>query len=144
MARIDFLKSHRTWEDYVGIFFGVLIAMTPLIAGETTDHVAHNSFLETLIGKTTNHAVTLNSMVVGILVLALASFELVHLRRSEEVVEFLCGGWLIASPFVFAYAEAGQLRWWHFSLGALVAILALFELWQDWRLSDEDLAKHGQ
>jgi SPW repeat-containing protein len=127
MAITDFLKSHRTWEDYVGIFLGVLIGLTPHIAGETSEQ-----------------AVLLNSIAVGVLVLLLATFELVHLRRAEEIEEFLCGAWLMASPFVFGYAETGQLRWWHFSLGALVAILALFELWQDWRLSDKELAKHGQ
>lgn len=127
MARFDILKSHRTWEDYVGIVLGVLIGMTPLIAGETTNQVA-----------------LYNALVVGIFVLMLASFELVQLRRAEEIEELLCGGWLIASPFVFGYAGAGQLRWWHFALGALVAIIALLELVQDWRLSDEELAKHGQ
>jgi SPW repeat-containing protein len=124
MADISFLKAHRTWEDYVGIVLGVLIGLTPNIAGETS-----------------SQAVTFNAAAVGILVLVLASFELVYLQRTEEVGEFLCGAWLFASPFLFGYAEAGQLRWWHFSLGAVVAILALFEFWQDWRLSDEDLAK---
>jgi hypothetical protein len=28
-------------------------------------------------------------------------------------------------------------------LGALVVLLAALELWQDWRLSDKDLAQHG-
>ena len=37
---------------------------------------------------------------------------------------------LIASPFVFGYS--GALRSWHIALGALVVLLALFELWQDW------------
>lgn len=127
MANTSFLKSHRTWEDYVGIALGVLIGVTPQIAGETT-----------------NPAVLLNAAAVGILVLVLASLELVYLRRSEETIELACGAWLVASPFVLGYAQAGQLRWWHFFLGALVMILALLELWQDWRLSGEDLAKHGR
>ncbi len=127
MANTNILKSHGTWEDYVGILLAVFIGLTPHLASETGDP-----------------AVVLNSMVVGVLVLVLASFELVHLRRAEEIEEFLCGAWLMASPFVFGYAGTGQLRWWHFSLGAMVAILGLFELWQDWRLSDEELVRHGQ
>ena len=127
MAIPNILKSHRTWEDYVGIFLGVLIGLTPSIAGETS-----------------NPGIVLNSMVVGGLVLVLASFELVHLRRAEEIELLLCGAWLVASPFLFDYAETGQLRWWHFSLGAVIANLGLFELWQDWRLSNEELARHSQ
>jgi hypothetical protein len=33
--------------------------------------------------------------------------------------------------------------YWHFVLGAIVVLLAAVELWQDWRLSDQELARHG-
>jgi hypothetical protein len=45
---------------------------------------------------------------------------------------------------MFGYAEAGALRYWHILFGALVVVLATVELWQDWRLSDKELARHGQ
>ena len=122
-----FLKEHRTWEDWAGIGLGVLIGLTPWFAGETG-----------------NQVVVLNAMAVGLVVLALAGFEFVDLHRWEEVAEFVCGAWLIASPFAYGYAGAGQLRIWHFALGALVALLAALEFWQDWKLSAQELAKHGQ
>jgi len=127
MVRAAFLKEHRTWEDWVGISLGVLIGLTPWFAGETQDQ-----------------AVVLNAMAVGLVVLALAAFELVDLRRWEEVAQSACGSWLIASPFVYDYASAGQLRFWHIALGVLVALLAALEFWQDWKLSAQELAKHGQ
>jgi len=68
--------------------------------------------------------------------------ELAGLQRWEEVGEIACGLWLIVSPFVFGYA--GTLRYSHFALGALVALLAVAELWQDWKLSEKELAQHGQ
>ena len=71
-----------------------------------------------------------------------AEIALVDLRRWEEVAEFVCGLWLIASPF--DYAGSGALTIWHFILGVLVALLAAFEFWQDWELSAEELAKHGR
>ena len=40
--------------------------------------------------------------------------------------------------------EAGPLQYWHFVLGAIIVLLATWELWQDWRLSDKELAQHGQ
>ena len=127
MVGAGFLREHRTWEDWVGLGVGVLIGLTPWFAGEMG-----------------NQAVVLNSALVGLVVLGLAAFEFVDLRRGEEVAEFACGVWLIASPFVYGYADAGQLRFWHFALGALVALLAVLELWQDWKLSAADLAKHGR
>ena len=81
-------------------------------------------------------AVLLNSAVTGLAVLALAQLELVRLRRWEEVAELVCGLWLTASPFIFHYAHQDHLRFWHWALGAIVSILALFELWQDWNRTD--------
>jgi hypothetical protein len=126
MAGVRLFNVHRTWEDYAGIVLGVLIGLSPWLAGQH-DHPTVN----------------LNAAAVGILVIALAAFELVDLHRSEEFGEVALGLWLIASPFIFGYADAGTLMYWHFVLGALVVLLAALELWQDWRLSDKDLAQHG-
>ena len=84
-----------------------------------------------------------NAMLVGVLVFSLAAIELVDLHRWEETGEIVCGLWLIASPYIFGYAGTDLLRYRHFGLGAVVALLAAIELWQDWRLSDRELARHG-
>ena len=75
--------------------------------------------------------------------LALGASEVVDLRRWEESLETACGLWLIASPFVFGYADAGTLRYWHFVFGFAVVLLAVLELRQDWELSDDELAHHS-
>jgi O-antigen/teichoic acid export membrane protein len=124
MAGIRLFNVHRTWEDYVGMVLGVVIGLSPWLAGQT-DH----------------EAALWNAAAVGALVLALAMFELVDLHRSEEYGELALGLWLIASPFTFGYG--GALMVWHFALGAIVVLLAILELWQDWRLSDKELARHG-
>jgi hypothetical protein len=62
--------------------------------------------------------VAANATIVGILVLALGASEFLDLRRWEEGLETACGLWLIASPFILGYADAGMLRYWHFVLGA--------------------------
>ena len=81
-------------------------------------------------------AVVLNSGLTGLAVLALAQLELVHLRRWEEITQLACGLWLSASPFVFHYAHQNHLRLWHWALGSLLSILALFEIWQGWSRRD--------
>ena len=127
MSGIRFLKIHRSWEDWLGMLIGVLIGISPWLAEQQVDQ-----------------AVMWNAVLVGALVLGLAQLEYVSLQRWEETGEIVLGLWLIASPFTFGYAETGALRYWHFILGAIVALLAALELWQDWRLSDKELAKHGQ
>jgi O-antigen/teichoic acid export membrane protein len=109
------------------MLIGVLIVISPWLAEQRGDQ-----------------AVIWNAVLVGALVLGLAQLEYVSLQRWEETGEIVLGLWLIASPFTFVYAEAGALRYWHFILGAIVVLLAALKLWQDWRLSDKELAKHGQ
>ena len=126
MVGIRIFGVHRTWEDWVGILVGVSIGLSPLFAGQED-----------------NQLVMLNAIVIGVLVVSLAAFELVDLHRWEEVGEIACGLWLIASPYIFGYAGTGTLQYWHFGLGAVVVLLAAMELWQDWNLSDKELARHG-
>ena len=109
------------------MLIGVLIGFSPWLAEQQNDQT-----------------VMWNAVLVGALVLGLAQLEYVSLQRWEEIGEIVCGLWLIASPFTFGYAESGALRYWHFVLGAIVALLAALELWQDWTLSDKELAQHGQ
>ena len=127
MSLARFFKTHRSWEDWVGMLIGVLIGISPWLADQQTDPV-----------------VMWNAVLVGALVLVLAQLEYVSLQRWEEIGEIVLGLWLVASPFIFGYAEGGQLRYWHFILGAIIALLTTWELWQDWRLSDKELAQHGQ
>ena len=127
MSGIRFFNVHRAWEDWVSMLMGVLIGFAPWLADQQGGQF-----------------VMWNAVLVGALVLGLAQLEYVSLQRWEETGEIALGLWLIASPFTFGYAEAGALRYWHFALGAIVALLAVLELWQDRKLTDKELAQHGQ
>jgi hypothetical protein len=126
MRGLQVFDVHRTWEDYAGIMLGVLIGLSPWLTGDEVKLLAMG-----------------NAVVVGGLVFALAAFELVDLNRSEEVGEIVLALWLIASPFILNYVES-PLAIWHFVLGAVVAVLAGLELWQDWSLTERELIRHGR
>ena len=68
--------------------------------------------------------------------------RIVALQRWEEVAEIALGLWLIASPFVYGYSGDTILTVWHVGSAASWWCSARFSCWQDWKLSDQDLASH--
>jgi SPW repeat len=134
MSDFQYFNTHRTWEDWLGMLFGVLIVLSPWFPTQASHEVidADRSY------------VILNTFAVGIIVFGLGQLEYVALQRWEEVAGILLGLWLIASPYMFGYSGDGMLRFYHSSLGSLVLLLAALQLWQDWDLSDQDMLKHGQ
>ncbi len=126
MAGLPLFNIHRSWEDWLGMLLGLVVGLSPWLADQQG-----------------NQIVNWNAVIVGGLILALAAMELSGLQRWEESAEAAAGLWLIVSPFLFGYAGGGALWLWHVILGAIVVVLAAIELWQDWKLSDEQLAHHG-
>ncbi len=126
MAGIRIFNTHYFWEDIVSMGLGTLITLTSWILGDVGNQMA-----------------AANAVIVGLVVVALGAAEFLDLRRWEEGLETVCGLWLIASPFIFGYADTGMLRYWHFVLGAAVVLLAMLELRQDWELSDAEIARHS-
>ncbi|HEY9816663.1 MAG TPA: SPW repeat protein [Candidatus Obscuribacterales bacterium] len=106
------MSEHRGWEDFASAGAGVLLLFSPLA-----------------IGSFDNPAVAINSGIFGVLIAAIALIERDALQRWEELLEGLCGVWVIASPFIFSYG--GVLMAIHLVLGVAVLALALLELWQD-------------
>ncbi len=110
--RQGWFTEHRGWEDFCSAGLGVLILLSPI-----------------LVGAEATTAITISAGLVGVVITMLALLEIMSLQRWEEVLELLCGLWVVISPMVFNYG--GTLRLAHFVLGGLVVLLALLELWQD-------------
>jgi UDP-N-acetylmuramyl pentapeptide phosphotransferase/UDP-N-acetylglucosamine-1-phosphate transferase len=127
VAEMWSFNFHRGWEDWFGIALGVLIGLSPWLAGQADNQVT-----------------MWITIAIGIWVVQFAVLQLVDLERSEEAGLIVCGGLLIVAPFALGYTDAGTLMYWHFLLGTIVVLLAVLELWQDWKLSDKELAQHGK
>ncbi len=110
MSKKSAVKDRKTWEDYLGIVLAIAIGLSPWF---------HEEGLAS--------AVYINAAIVGVGLLLLAQFELIRSRRWEEIAEMACGLWIVASPFVFGFARAGETRGWHWMLGAAVVALAALE-----------------
>ena len=132
MSDFSFIKTHRTWEDWCGMLLGALIVASPWFPIQD-----HSPIVE-------RQTMILNTVAIGLVVFGLSQLEYVALQRWEEVAEIVLGLWLIASPMIFSYSGDDFLRAWHCALGAIVVLLGALQLWQDWRLSDQELANHPQ
>jgi SPW repeat len=107
-------STHRHWEDWFSVGAGVLIMISPWVAGGTnSDTVVTNAFM------------------IGLGVVAVAILELTELDRWEEWLEMLLGLWLIAAPWILGYSDISSLTAMHVALGVFVALLACLTLWQD-------------
>jgi hypothetical protein len=133
MSDSRFLGTHRTWEDWCGMALGVAIALSPWFPTQYGHDYA----------ETNPSAVIINTVAVGALVFGLAQLQYVALQRWEEVAAICLGLWLIVSPLFLGYSGEGMLRFLHTSLGGAVVLLATLQLWQDWDLSDPEMAQHG-
>jgi hypothetical protein len=134
MSDYRFFSTHRPWEDWFGMLLGGLIVVSPWFPFQSSH--------ETMDAE--RSMMILNTFVVGMLVFGLGQLEYVALQRWEEVAEIALGLWLIISPFIFGYSGDDMLKIWHASLGVIVVLLGALQLWQDWRLSDQELANHPQ
>ncbi|QQO21972.1 SPW repeat protein [Bradyrhizobium diazoefficiens] len=131
MSDFGFLNTHRGWEDWSGMFLGALIVASPWFPVQEQAITAYQT-------------VVLNAVAIGLVVFGISQLEYVALQRWQEVATILIGLWLIASPYVFGYSSDGFLRIYHTSLGAVVVLLGILQLWQDWDLNDQDMLRHGQ
>ena len=102
------------WEDLFSAALGVLLLVSPImVEGDMPPQVMFSV------------------LSAGIVILALSLFEIMMAGRWEEVIQFFIGLWLAVSVFVLDYGIAFELRALHFAIGALVALMAAFEFWQD-------------
>jgi hypothetical protein len=130
-----FFNTHRSWEDWFGMFLGLVILISPWITGQPNYGLSPTA---------DSGIVLLATILAGIVVFGLSQMEYVALQRWEEGCEMAIGLWLIVAPYVLGYSDAGVLRLVHTSLGSAVVLLAALTLWQDWEMTDQDLARRGQ
>lgn len=114
MAATLTLPRHHAWEDYLMMLVGFLIVLSPWIGD------AQN------IGP-----VEINSILVGFLIFGIAALELTEWQRWEEWANFVAGCWMMVAPWLLGYSGHSEVTTLHIVLGAITALMAAIELWQD-------------
>lgn len=74
--------------------------------------------------------VTLNFVVVGIAVVAIAAAALYDHQAWEEWLTLVLGLWMVVSPWILGFKEILVLTWLAILCGAVIAVMALAALLQ--------------
>jgi hypothetical protein len=122
-----FRRSHTTelspillhWQDWACLSLGILMAASPW-----------------LLGYTGLEDVTLNAVLIGFLVAALAALSLTLLDRWEAYLNFMLGLWLILSPWLLRFEYYDRVKFAHLAIGAFILVIAAQEIWQNRRVPD--------
>ena len=108
-------NTSRHWQDPVNLILGILSLISPWVLGYSS------------AGRATDNAVLL-----GILIGVFAIAAMVNLRAWKEWVNVILGAWLFISPWVLGFVGTSiAAAWSAWVLGAIVFILALWELGSD-------------
>lgn len=105
-------RNEETAVDIVNIIVGIGLALTPWLAGFSSE----------------THAAT-NAWVVGVVIALVAIGALVSFREWEEWVNLLLGLWAIISPWVVGFSSNSAATYSHLIAGIIVAVLAATKLW---------------
>jgi hypothetical protein len=108
----DMETRRRAVQYWIAIALGLVIPITALL------------------GESSNANVPMNAAALALALMAVTALDPVDLHPWQELGEFGCAAWLIASPFLWEYS-GDVLAYWHIMLGLLLALLATYNLWQD-------------
>jgi hypothetical protein len=109
MAAYSFPKQ---WQDWSSWLLGIWLLLSPWMLSFDSESTA-----------------TRNAVLVGALLLVVEVVELSAFRNWEEWINVALGAWLIVSPWTLGIVSSAA-KWNFVVVGALVLILAAYELWE--------------
>ena len=95
----------RRWQDWVILIAGVWLLCSPFWMAAYSEA----------------GGAALNSVIVGMLLIAASSIALARPRPWEEWVNLLLGAWLVVAPFALAFEDVRAATLNHIVIGIIVA-----------------------
>lgn len=106
--------AKRRWQDQVILLLGLWLFVSPWV-----------------LGYVTGSDIALNANIAGLVIAALAAFDLYKTYAWAVVLNLLIGLWVAVSPWVAALADRGAMMTNNIIVGVAVIVLALWELRSD-------------
>jgi hypothetical protein len=104
----------RRWQDQVILLLGIWLFVSPWVLGYASDSPQ-----------------AINAYIAGVVIAALAAFDLYKTYAWAVMVNLLAGLWVAVSPWVPAVADRGAMLTNNVIVGIAVVVLALWELRSD-------------
>jgi hypothetical protein len=99
-------------QDWLNLALAVLLFISPWALGFRDEPVA-----------------AWNAWVCSVIVAVFSIAALVNFAEWEEWVNLAIGAWLVISPWVLQFAHVRSALWTEVILGALILVLAAWEIW---------------
>lgn len=108
------MAGGRVWFDRIGILLGVWLILSGFFFRYS-------------------EVAMWNAIIVGAAIVLVAGLAVVRRGaggRWKEWLNFVLGVWLIASPWLLGYAEAGFAAWVHMIVGIIIVIISVVAIRQ--------------
>ncbi len=109
----NFTKPGTRFQDVATLILGALLFLSPWALGYADAEMAART-----------------AWISGAVIALLAIAALVNFAEWEEWVNLLVGLAVIASPYLFGFANVAHAVTTHYVLGVLVVLLTGWELWE--------------
>jgi hypothetical protein len=101
----------REWQDWCNLLLGIWLCLSPWVLGFADERAAAE-----------------NAVAVGVLIVVAEVFTFSMLRVLEEWINVVLGLWLVASIWALGITASAAKADFVVS-GLLIALLALYEIW---------------
>jgi hypothetical protein len=103
------LAQQKRWQDWLNLFLGIWLFVSPWLLGYSNVEAAAG-----------------NSWIFGIAVAAVAGSALANPAQWQEWVNLVLGAWLLISPWALGFSFHGAATWNHAIVGIVVGVAALW------------------
>jgi SPW repeat len=115
------------WPDWANLVLGVWLFISPWVVNFGRNPADWAGATPGPVGDVAA-AASWNAWIVGIVVLLLAASAISRLRAWQEWLNLALGVWLFIAPWALAFASLSGAAWDHWIVGALVFLLAAWDL----------------
>jgi len=114
------VRGSSHWQDWVTLVLAVFLFLSPWLFAFAMPAGAG--------GARAASDASWDSWILGVVIFLVAASAVFWPQPWEELVNALLGLWLFVAPFVLGFVGVPAGAWTHWIVGALVVILAVWDL----------------